>query len=347
MKRVGNLYEKIYDLENLEKAHKNARKGKTWYEQVKCVDENVNGYLLKLHIDLVLGTYQTSPYETFELFDKNKMRTIYKLPYYPDRICQWAILQIIEPYLLKTLTNDTYSAIPKRGIHLALKRLKNVVKNDVENTKYCLKLDISKYYPSIDQEILIKKLNRIFKDRRLLNLLEEIIHSVPKGIPIGNYLSQWFGNFYLGEFAHWLKEEKKVKHLFIYMDDIVILSGSKTELHTLFKEIELYLNKNLKLTVKPNWQVFPVDVRGIDFVGYRVFRHYTLLRKSTYKNLRRKSNYVRYKIDNNIPLTHNDYCSINSYCGWLKYGNCYNLKRKYIYTVKQELDEFHKNEVKK
>lgn len=92
MKRVGNLYEKIYDLENLEKAHKNARKGKTWYEQVKCVDKNVNGYLLNLHIDLVLGTYRTSPYKTFELFDKNKMRTIYKLPYYPDRICQWAIL---------------------------------------------------------------------------------------------------------------------------------------------------------------------------------------------------------------------------------------------------------------
>lgn len=109
-------------------------------------------------------------------------------------------------------------------------------------------------------------LRRKLKDKRLLRLLDEIIDSAD-GVPIGNYLSQYFANLYLTYFDHWIKEQKRVKHYFRYADDIVILASDKSYLHSLMGEIRAYLG-DLKLEVKGNWQVFPVAARGIDFVGY-------------------------------------------------------------------------------
>lgn len=346
MKRIGNLYEKIYDMNNLRLAHKNARKGKGWYNEVKMVDENMDYYLTELQSMLKNKTYQTSEYEKFIKFDKNKEREIFKLPYYPDRICQWAILQIIEPYFIKTLTKDTYSAIPNRGIHLALKRLNNCLEYDEINTQYCLKIDVKKYYPNIDQEILKQKFRKLFKDDDLLWLLDEIVSSTDKGVPIGNYLSQWCGNFYLSDFDHWIKEEMKVKHYFRYMEDCVFLASTKEELHDLKFNIEWYLSFYLCLSLKENWQVFPVNARGIDFVGYRCFRKYTLLRKSTYKNLRKKSNYISRKIKQGKKINHHEWCSMNSYDGWLIYGNCHNLSNRYIKILKPELNKYYREVIK-
>ena len=214
MKRYGNLYEKIYDMDNLILAHKHAKKGKGWYKEVKMVDENTSYYLIKLQDMLINKTYKTSEYETFIKNDNGKEREIYKLPYFPDRICQWAIMQIIEPILINNFTKDTYSAIPERGIHLCLDRLNNSIKYDKDGTKYCLKLDAKKYYPSIDHNILKLKYRKIFKDKDLLWLIDEIIDSTSSdvGIPIGNYLSQYSGNFYLSSFDHWIKEVKNVKY---------------------------------------------------------------------------------------------------------------------------------------
>jgi Reverse transcriptase (RNA-dependent DNA polymerase). len=193
MKRYGNLYSKICDMNNLRLAHKNARKGKGWYKEVKMVDADEEHYLKLLQEMLINKIYKTSEYETFFKTDGLKQREIYKLPYFPDRICQWAIIQIIEPILINNLTKDTYSAIPNRGIHLAKKRLDAAIQNDVLGTQYTLKLDVKKYYPSINHDILKSKYRRIFKDDDLLWLLDEIIGSTPgdTGIPIGNYLSQY------------------------------------------------------------------------------------------------------------------------------------------------------------
>ena len=139
-------------------------------------------------------------------------------------------------------------------------------------------------------------------------------------------MSQYFANFYLAYFDHWLKETKKCKYVLRYMDDIVILHNDKTFLHTLRKDISVYLDKNLKLKLKDNWQVYPVDSRGIDFVGYKTFRKYKLLRKSTYKRMKTKC----IKLEQKSLLSFSDFCSINSYLGWIKWCNGYNLSKKYI-----------------
>lgn len=320
MKRYGNLWNKIVNKENIIKAHKNARKGKTHYKEVQMVDNNLDYYVNKIYLTLLNETYTTSKYITFEYNDGNKIRDISKLPYYPDRIVHWAIMLQIENVFLKTFINDTYASIPNRGIHYGVKRIKQSLK-DKPNTQYCLKLDIKKFFPNINHDILKSLLKRKFKDNKLLSLLFEIIDSA-EGIPIGNYLSQYFANFYLNYFDHYMKS-LGIKYYFRYMDDIIILHKDKTFLHGLFKsKIVPYLNKKLKLKVKENWQVFPTKVRGIDFVGYRFFGKYTLLRKSTYKKL-------RYKISKCKDRKHLER-SKASYSGWLLWGNCYNLSQKYI-----------------
>lgn len=366
MKRYGNLYEKICSMDNLKLAHKHARKGKGWYEEVKEVNANEE-YYLKLLQDMLLNhTYKTSEYETFMKKDGQKERMIYKLPYFPDRICQWAILQVIEPYLMRNFIPNTYSAIPKRGIHAAYKDVRKAIDTDIKGTQYCLKLDAKKYYPSINHNVLKAKFRRLFKDADLLWLLDEIIDSIATadiknlqdlylldedidyetGIPIGNYISQYAGNFYLSSFDHWIKEEKKVKYYFRYMDDIVIFGESKSELHQLRREADQYFRTELKLTIKDNWQVFPTFDRGLDFVGYRFFLEYTLLRKSTCKSFKQKMIHIKKKIDRGGEMNYSEWCSVNSYDGWLKYCDSYRLKQKYLELLKPYANEYYLRHIK-
>ena len=193
------------------------------------------------------------------------------------------------------------------------------------------------------------KYRRIFKDDDLLWLLDEIIDSTPGGvgIPIGNYLSQYGGNFYLSSFDHWIKEVKKVKYYFRYMDDIVIFGSNKEELHKLRLDIEEYLRDELKLKIKENWQVFPTYIRGVDFVGYRFFFDYTLLRKSTCKNFKKKMNKIKKKCFSGEQMNYSEWCSINSYKGWLMWCDSYRLSKKYIEPIQPFADEYYEKYVKR
>eukprot|EP01037_Dinobryon_pediforme_P011467 gene11467-11560_t len=191
----------------------------------------------------------------------------------------------LEPLFVLTFTTNTYSCIKGRGIHAASKAVKKALK-DVPGTQYCLKLDVRKFYPSVDHQILKYLLRRKIKDQDLLWLLDEIIDSAP-GVPIGNYLSQYFANFYLTYFDHWVKEVLKVRYYFGYADDMVILSGDKSLLHDWLLKISNYLQNELSLTLKQNYQIFPVAARGIDVVGYKHYHTHTLLRKSIKKSFAR------------------------------------------------------------
>lgn len=318
MKRIGNLFEKIISYDNLVLADSKARLGKTKRYGVKKFDRDPHTNLVRLQKALIEDTYRTSEYCVYTIIaDRgNKEREIYRLPYYPDRIVHHAIMNIIEPYLVSRFTADTFNCLKDRGIHYGVKRLKRDLKKDKPNTEYCLKLDIKKFFPSVDQDILYLQFERIFKDRKLLRLLHHVIYSTPKGLPIGNYISQFAANLNLTWFDRWVKQVLKIKYYYRYCDDIVILHSDKNYLKYCFQEIEKYLADNLKLKVKNNWQIFPVDKRGIDFIGY-VFRHdCTLLRKDIKKRFIKK---LKYKSKNR------KLAAVAAYWGWCKYGNCYNL----------------------
>lgn len=315
MKRIGNLYQQIISIENLKAADKKAQQGKSNQYGVKVHNNNRESNIIRLHEMLKNKTYRTSEYSIFTVFEP-KERQVFRLPYFPDRITHHAVMNVLEPIFVSTFTADTYSCIKGKGIHALLEKLKRDLTN-VSETTYCLKLDIKKFYPSINHEILKQLLRRKFKDEDLLWLLDEIIESAD-GLPIGNYLSQYFANFYLTYFDHWIKEQKAVKYYYRYADDIVILHHDKKYLHSILSDIQKYLSTKLDLKVKGNYQVFPVASRGIDFVGYIVFHTHVLLRK------RIKQNFAR-KLKKN-PNT----ASTASYLGWMKHCNSKNLTKKLL-----------------
>lgn len=321
MKRIGNLYEKICDIDNLYLADQKAGKGKSMTHCVARHRKNQEENLKKLHESLAIGSFTTSEYTTFRIFDP-KEREIYRLPYYPDRIVHHAIMNILEPIFVSIFTKDTYSCIKGRGIHGVVKNIRKAL-SDVENTQYCLKLDIRKFYPSINHDILKATIRRKIKDKRLLLLLDNIIDSAP-GVPIGNYLSQYFANLYLAYFDHWVKENLKVRYYFRYADDIVILDADKINLHNLLFEIRNYLWDNLRLEVKSNWQVFPVSSRGIDFVGYVFYHTHTRMRKRIKKKFCKKAYLLRKK-----GIAQQEYIQkLSPWIGWSKHCNSRHLLKK-------------------
>jgi RNA-directed DNA polymerase len=315
VKRLGNLYNKICSIENLELADKIASKGKSKQYGVISHLKNREANISLLHEMLINKTFKTSAYKTFKVYEP-KEREVFRLPYFPDRIAHHAIMNIMEPVFISIFTADTYSCIKKKGIHAAARGLKKALR-DTSNTQYSLKLDIRKFYPSIDHETLKELLRRKIKDKDLLWLLDEIIDSAP-GVPIGNYLSQYFANFYLTGFDHWIKERKGIRYYFRYADDIVILGRDKESLHALLADIKEYLWYGLKLSVKSNYQLFPVEKRGIDFVGYIFYHSHTLLRKSI------KRRFIQ------MLKRNRNKASIAAYYGWAKHCDSRHLLKKIL-----------------
>ncbi len=328
MKRRGNLFSTLVSLENLQKAHQNARKGKKHYQAVQMVDANPDQYLLQLQQDLIDHTFTTAPYTQKTIFEP-KQRIIYKLPYYPDRIVHHAVMQVMQPIWDRQLfIYDLYSAIPGKGLHAGSYRLREFLR-DTENTQYCLKFDITKFYPSIRPDRLYEIVQRTVKDPDVLWLLADVIFSTPDGgVPIGNYLSQYFSNLYLTPFDHWLKEQMRARYYIRYCDDGVILHRDKGWLQDLLPRIEEYFD-TLGLKLNPKTSIFPVDRCGVDFLGYRSFRTHTILRKSSARRLKKR---VR-EIEQNYQTMNPDEIlgSLGAYHGWLKHCDCYNFARTYLY----------------
>ncbi len=330
MKRCGNLYHKVCDLDNIREAHKNSRKGKAHYHEVQMVDDNPEFYFEQIQDMLRLKTYQTSEYTMFIKKDKGKEREIYKLPYFPDRIVHHCIMQVVEDIWMKTFVRDTYASMKNRGIHDGVKRIQKALKESPEDTKYALQVDIKKFYPSIDHTILKQIIRKKIKDKDILWLIDEIIDSNPNGVPIGNYLSQFFGNLYLSDIDHWIKEDLGIKYYFRYCDDLVILGDNKEELHEIRKQLNIKV-EDVKLKIKCNWKVYPVSI-GIDFLGYKFFHTHTLLRASLAKRFKRKTKMIRRNWHRLEAIT--NYSTLMSYYGWQKYANAWNL---FTTTITPEL----------
>ena len=240
-------------------------------------------------------------------------------------------MNVVKDFWTKQFIPNTYSCIEGRGINKCVKDLKRDLRRCKYDTDYCLKLDIKKFYPSINHDCLKQILSRKIKDVKFLQILYEIIDSVNDyvdnpgtGVPIGNYLSQYFANLYLSEFDRWCKQELHCQFYYRYCDDIVILSNSKEYLHKILICIKLYLKHKLKLQIKDNYQIFPVESRGIDFVGY-VFRHnYTRIRKGIKLNVFNLiKKYKKNKINRESFIK-----SLVSYLGIFKHANSKYLLHK-------------------
>ena len=323
-KRLGRILEKVADFNNIELADINARKGKHNPGIIKH-DQNREVENIELSLDLMNGNFHTSAYKN-KIIHEPKERLLYILPYFPDRVVHHAIMQAMEEQWVKIMIPTTYACIRGRGIGKLYTDLKKVLRNDSEGTKFCLKMDIHHFYPSINHKKLEKIIRKKLKDPLFLELLDEIIESAD-GVPIGNYLSQFFVNLYLTYFDHWIKETLHVKYYFRYCDDMVILCNSKEELAELRVKIQDYLRNELDLELKKNWQVFPVEDRGIDYCGF-VFKHNHILIRFSIK--RRIMGTVKRYMSPTISQETFD-MKMTAYYGWMKRTNSKNL----AYTIEK------------
>lgn len=336
-------------MDNLKLAHKMASKDKSFYKEVKAVNKDLDAHLQKVQELLLTESYEVSPYECKTINDNGKERLLQKLPYFPDRIIQWAIMLQVEPVFMEAFCYHTCASLKDRGINRAANLTRGYMDQDPDGTMYCLKVDVHHFYPSIDHQLLKELLLKKFKDEQLLRLLFRIIDSTqsPVGVPIGSYLSQFFGNFYLCYVDHWLKETMHQKYCIRYMDDIVVLSGSKEELHGIRKKLDEYLHSTLHLELKANYQIFPVDSRGVDFVGYRFFHGYALMRKRCCNTMKKKMVAIKEKQDRHQLINYSEFCSISSYDGELKMCNSYRLRDKYIVPVLPSKERYYKEVIRR
>lgn len=336
MKRYSGLHDKLCTIENIEVADDNARKNKNKKYGINKHDKNRQYENEDLVDKLFNLKYKTSKYSLYKIYEP-KERIIYRLPYYPDRIAHHAIMNVVKDIWTKSFIHNTYSCIEGRGIHLCASNLKRDLRKYPNETKYCLKLDIRKFYPSIPHDGLKECIRKKIKDKDFLIILDEIIDSTDNvrdisskltnkigiGVPIGNYLSQYFANLYLSELDHLCKEELKCKFYYRYADDIVILSHDKDFLHKVLIYIKLYVH-TIGLKVKDNYQIYPVYSRGINFVGYVFYHTHTLIRKSIkYKIIRLVNSYLNREIDKKEFKVR-----MCAYYGWLKHTDAKNLLYK-------------------
>lgn len=328
MMKHSKLYQEICSIENLELAHAKASKGKSDYQDVIKVNNNKDLKLRRLREQLLNENYEIgeSDYTYKKLLDKGKERDLYKLDYYPHRIVQWAIMNKCYSRFKKHYIYDTYAALPGKGIHNLKKKLEHCLRTDKEGTKYCLKLDISKFYPNIDNNILLSNLKNIIRETDVYNLFKKIIKSRgDKGLPIGSLLSQYLANYYLSCFDHYCKEKLRLKYYFRYMDDIVICHKDKLALHDIFNKIKDYLEGRLALQIKRNWQIFPIDSSSLDYIGYRFYHNKTILRKSIYKKAKR-------------AFLGNNERSQASYFGWCCHANLSKFLKSYYKLNKNNME---------
>lgn len=265
-------------------------------------------------------TFSTANYKERKVYEP-KERIIYILPFSPDRIVQHALLAVLIPIWDSLFIYDSYSCRKGKGMHKASQR----VMRHIKKSQYCLQCDISKFYPSINHDMLFQIIKRKIKCNNTLWLIKNIIYSFPgeRNIPIGNYTSQWFGNLYMNELDQWLKQKEKVRQYLRYCDDFVIFHDDKEYLHMLKERIEQFLKNKLAL-IFSRWSIYPVS-QGVEFVGYRHFRNYVLLRKSTTKRIKKRIKSLSYMLKSKLINIDQFRSSITSTEGWLKWANTYNL----------------------
>lgn len=339
-KRVGYLYEKMCDKALIRLAIREGSKGKKKRWDVKLVLKDPEKYVDEIHRLLVTERYIPTTPRKKRIYDKSccKWRDIKIVPFFPDGIMHQLCVMAMKDVLMRGMYTWSCASIPGRGNSWAAKYVKRSLKNDPKGTKHCCKMDIKGYYPSINRKKVIWMLSRKVKDKRFLKLVYSVINSDPDGgLSIGFYINQWLANYYLEKLDHFILTLPGVKYYVRNMDDMVLLGPNKKKLHKARKMIDGYLGSKLDLKLKGNWQVFPVDKRGIDFVGFRFYHTHTALRRRNFLKFRRNCSRAKKQLENDEGITFRMASGLLARAGQLKHCNCLKAKQKYYDLIDEKV----------
>lgn len=336
--QLAHRFEDIISVENLLLAWQEFVRGKGNKPGVQLFAYNLIDNILQLHNDLANKTYKHGGYYRFKISDP-KPRDISKASV-RDRLLHHAVYRILYPFFDRTFISNSYSCRVNKGTHKAINRLRQmfyqVSKN---NTRTCwiLKLDIRKFFASIDHGVLKKILINNILDENIVWLLSNIIDSfstnhgddlsdrvfcTQHGLPLGNLTSQLFVNVCMNEFDQFVKHKLKAKYYVRYADDFVILDLNRKILTTILPCIIVFLKDRLRLSLHPDKIILKTFASGVDFLGWVNFPSHRVLRTATRRRMLRRI------------FEHPTRETIQSYLGLLKHGNAYNML-KYIHDYRR------------
>lgn len=306
MKRVNGLMPEIADLNNLELAFWKAKKGKESKPEIRRFQIDLQANLLELQRQLLSGNVILGNYHFFRIYDP-KERNICAADF-SERVVHHAVINVCSPYFEKHFIYDTYACRVGKGTHKALERARIFQRK----YRYFLKIDVRKYFDTIDHVQLKNRLRRLFKDKQVLSLFDKLIDSYTlledeaKGLPIGNLTSQYLANFYLSFVDHYVKEKLLISAYVRYMDDMVLWSNNKKDLMDKGKNLQYYMQEELKLNLKQFY--LQTSNRGLPFLGYLIKDTKVKLQQKTKKRFIKKYNLYTNRLIKN-KLSQEDYVS--------------------------------------
>lgn len=328
MRRAGNLIAQVADYDNIALAFTRAARGKWNRPDIQAFSRAADQEIRQLRNHVLKGALPLGNYRFFEISDP-KPRVISVAPF-RHRVLHHALMNICGPYFERAAYYHSYACRRGKGSLAAL----HFLRSHMSAHGWYLKMDVRKYFDSVDHSILLDQCNRLFKDRHVLALIAAIVESYEvspgKGLPIGNLSSQYFANHYLSPLDRYIKENIRARFLVRYMDDLLIWNSSREVLKANRQLIEEYAGEKLGLRFKIA-QVNRQNV-GIPFLGYRVFREGMKLNP----NSRRRLWFRWRKYDDLVGkglITQAKYAAgMRALLSFAEHADVHGLKKKYLFV---------------
>lgn len=321
----------------------------------KLNPEKVNKQAKKL-VATLEGGWQSSPTRHLRITPVSGKQREIDCPSLSDHLIHWMLILAIKRVLMRGMYEHSYGSIPGRGIDGARRTIERWVQHDPK-LKYFVKLDIHKFYASVDHAHLKDSFRRVVKDKRILGVIDSVIDIIPSGLPIGAYTSQWFANFYLQPLDHHItqnlfKERRGVRknyvsHYLRYMDDMLLIRTSKRDLEKAVRDTIRYCRDTLSLEIKPCWEIStlaelspvpdsPNEMKAkpgtapIDIVGYRFYRDHTEVRGSIFLHSSRIAAKISKTLSKRGFIYLHDAQALVSLCGWFSHADSEYYLANYI-----------------
>lgn len=335
-KTIRNKYDEMLTYENLMKAHIESRKNKSLKKDIILFNLKQEEYIKYLYEELKNLTYKHGGYQVFYIHEP-KLRKIQKSKYMDRIVHRWLVDSFLYEAFVPQFIQTSYACIKERGMHKACIEVQDAMKHctNIWNEYYILKMDVKKYFQSINKEKLYEIISKKIRDEKVMYVIKKVIFSDMSGtgIAIGNYTSQIFANIYLNEVDQYIKHKLKLKYYYRYMDDSVIFLKTKEEAKEILEKIRSFLEEQLYLELNKKTQIFK-NKQGVNFCGYKINEYRIKIRDKGKKKLKKKIKLLKEKIKNEEITSKEAQKYICGHLGYIKYANIYNLSNKVFFNSK-------------